>query len=352
MTKAHEFMTRWDGYGFHGEVFSERTREGLMGTARGTRAVPNFRPFDMIASPNQSITMFVNEDQRIGFESVCGTQPNFYRFCDFDALYFQFAGATTLETEYGIYETHPGDLLLLPGGTAHRSTGTADSLRLFAHLHEPVAHMMGADDYMSEVSFAVTRNGGPDWALPEDAGDPPKGQVVEKLITWRDTPDRFTEIDRDYEALVGVSSISRDSRESAVKKLRVFDVFKELTGAKGPGPKILDSKYFMVEVYNTRGPMRSFHRALRSEEFGLQFRGGATNFSEFGNTDLSPGDLYYVPLGIGHSVTCDDDFLRIVLYSTFPWDVVIDPAEHAFDSNFEVETNVVKPATWWSVAAE
>src|SRR5579885_2352619 len=96
MTKVREFITRWD------------------------------RPADRT---------WVERDREA---SVVGAAPEFRRNCDYDELFFQFAGHTTLETEYGVFEMGPAELLLVPGGIAHRSSGDGDSLRLFARLRYPV----------------------------------------------------------------------------------------------------------------------------------------------------------------------------------------------------------------------
>ena len=96
----------------------------------------------------------------------------------------------------------------------------------------------------------------------------------------------------------------------------------------------------------------AFHRALRSEEFGLQFRGAATNMSEFdGALPVKIGDVNVIRLGIAHSVICEPDFLRIVWYSKIPWDVPINPVQHAFESTWEVQTTVVKKAPWQQASA-
>ena len=130
-------------------------------------------------------------------------------------------------------------------------------------------------------------------------------------------------------------------------------MFTEVTGQRGPGPKLVETPNFMVEVYNTQGEQFAFHRALRSEDFGLQFRGTASNMSEFdGDLLMEPGDISVIPLGIAHSVRCDDDFLRIVWYSRLPWKVEVNPANHAFESSYDVETIVAENPAWWSEAAE
>src|SRR5207248_350748 len=124
---------------------------------------PQFRPFDLLSAPNQPLRILENEAHRIGVEAVVGTQDAFHRYLDSDMIYFQFAGHTTLETELGVYEMDPGDLVLVPASVAHRSVGTADSLRYFCQTVDPIEHVMGEDQYTSETSFVLRRTGGPAW---------------------------------------------------------------------------------------------------------------------------------------------------------------------------------------------
>jgi len=355
MTKIREFMTGWNSAdnGFRPSVWSERTQERLLGTARSTRGVPNFRAFDMIGQPNGSVPLFHNDTQRIGVESVVGAQTAFTRNIDFDLLLLQFAGSSTIETEFGIYDMKPAELIHIPGGIAHRSTGSADCLRLWVKLNEPVEAMFGEDKHRSHTEFTVTRAGGPSWTASGAVA--PKGAVVERMVSWYDRPDDRTEVQRDYADLVGVASLKRDEKISGIRKIRIFDVFWEITGAgRGPGPKIVGTRNFMMEVYNTRGQQHAFHRALRTDEFGIQFRGKATNMSELeGSVPVLPGHFYLVPRGIAHCIRAEDDqFLRTVLYSEQPWRPAFDATRHVFDSRFEAATRIVKPADWASAAAE
>lgn len=362
MTDIREFMTGWFGEDRHSAqpiekghmlAWSQRQKEGLRGGARGRRFVPKFRPFDMLGEPNTSVVFLCNEDQRIGVESVVGCQGHFTRNIDFDLVLFQYAGETTVETEFGVYQMKPGDLMRIPEGISHRSTGTADSLRMFARLHEPVVRMYDEAQMVSHTEFKVTRRGGPNWTASAEAMQMPKGRVLERMVTWRDTsPDDHTLIERDYDFLVAATSLKRDLKESGVRKLRAFDFFTEITGQRGPGPKLIETPHFVVEVYNTTGEQFAFHRALRSEEFGLQFRGDSTNMSEFdANLPMIPGDLNVIRLGIAHSVICQENFLRIVWYSKIPWDVPINPTQHAFESTWDIETKVIKPAAWQQASA-
>ncbi len=351
---VREFMTEWfdSPRGFM-QTWSQRKKQGLRGTARGRRNVPGFRPFDMLTEPQQFLLLFENSDQRIGVESVVGAQIEFTRHIDYQTLYFQFAGDTRIETEFGILDMKPGDLALIPEGIAIRSTGTADSLRMTMYLREPVHEMYDETRETSLAEYKVVRHGGPAWTIPADRREAPKGQVVERMVQWRDpSPDYHTLVDRDYEFLVDVSSTQRDTRANGIRKVRAFDCFDEITGRRGPGPKLVLSKNFVVEVYNTFGEQFAFHRALHSEEFGLQFAGRAINMSEFcAELEMLPGVCALVPLGIAHSVICDPGFLRIVPYSRIPWEVRVDPTKHAYDSRFETITSIVKPHAWHVQAA-
>ena len=349
--EVREFMTSWFGPGSEPmpmAAWSVRPKAGLMGTAKSKRFVPGFRPFDMLAEPNESRLIFENASQRIGVESVCGAQPEFRRHLDFNTLYFQFSGRTAIETECGPYEMGPGELMLVPEGIAHRAAGTADSLRWWFQLHEPVHVMYSESQEVSRTEFEVVRENGPEWTVPADRRAPPKGRVTEKMVQWRDpSEDYYTFVERDYERLVGVTSRQRDKAESVVAKVRAFDCFTEMTGQRGPGPKLVATDTFALEAYNTVGPQFAFHRGLESEEFGIQFAGRALNLTELeAEQETLPGACALVPLGIAHSVLCDPGFLRVVPYSRAPWDVKIDATKHAHASRFKTIATVVKPPAW------
>ena len=148
-----EFMTTWKDFPRPGlAAWAERRKAGLMGSAKSTRYTPRFRPFDMLSIPNQSLVILENEYHRIGVESVVGVQDSFHRYIDADMVYFQFCGNSTLETEFGVYEMEPGEVMLVPGGIAHRSIGRNDSLRYFCQSHEAVDYVMKEDQYTSQTS--------------------------------------------------------------------------------------------------------------------------------------------------------------------------------------------------------
>jgi hypothetical protein len=270
MTRIREFATTWGSPG--PRMWFDRDKEELIGSARGApEDIPNFRPFDMLAEPNQSLIVLQNQDMRVGVENVSGTQPAFRRNSDYDTLYFQFAGRTTIETEYGVFEQQCGELLLVPEGIAQRSTGSADSLRLFAHLREPIEPLYTAEKHQSHTEFEMVRTGGPAWAAPNGPAQPPAGKVVEQVYLW-DRPEPTT-VQRDTSYLIGKATEGR-----GVTHYRVFDIFHEMTGKRGPGPMLARSSTFFCEVYNTEGEQFAFHRALDSVEAWLQFRGDSINY--------------------------------------------------------------------------
>ena len=53
-----EFMTTWKDFPRPGlAAWAERKKAGLMGTAKSTHYTPQFRPFDMLNTPNQSLVI-------------------------------------------------------------------------------------------------------------------------------------------------------------------------------------------------------------------------------------------------------------------------------------------------------
>jgi mannose-6-phosphate isomerase-like protein (cupin superfamily) len=343
MTRIREFATTWGSPA--PRMWFDRDKEALIGSAKGApEDIPNFRPFDMLAEPNQSRVVLQNQNMRIGVENISGTQPAFRRNSDYDTLYFQFAGRTTIETEFGVFEQQSGELLLVPEGVAQRSTGSADSLRLFAYLHEPIEPLYTAEKHQSHTEFTMLRTGGPAWAAASEVAAPPAGKVVEQVYLWdRAEP---TPVQRDTSYLVGKASEGR-----GITHYRPFDVFHEMTGKRGPGPMLAKSSVFFCEVYNTEGEQFAFHRALDSVEAWLQFRGDSINESEYGSVHLLPGEMNYAPVGVPHRVVGGEGFLRFVVYSKRPWQVMVEPSMHAYESRFDARTREIERAAWREEAA-
>lgn len=340
MKTVGEFGTGWGEHG--GRTLFKRSEEDLIGTARGHLMIPCFRPFDFLTAPNQPLTFLSGATSRVSVEALRGTQPCFHRNIDFDSLFFQWAGETHYETEFGLYSVKPATLTLIPGGIAHRARGSSDCLRMAVALSEPLEVLVGEDRHIGHTEYRVTWEGGPQWPLPQSA-PPRSGRVLESLHTWEDEPGQETLIERDYGRLVGSAGEGR-----RVQNLRLFDIFTEITGVRGPGPVSMRNPRFFVECYNTTGAQFMFHRGNRSEEFQFQFCGTADNISEFGRDLMEPGDLAIVRRGISHRVIGSPNFRRFNLYSHDPWKLLIDPRAPARKTRFEVQETVIEAAPWRS----
>ena len=348
MTKIREFMTGWEPGSVSPMLgWTLRTKENIRGTVDGKRKPPNLRPFDLIRAPHEPVALVANEDMRCFVDSAAGPAPFFHRNIDFDEAIFQFAGTTRVETEHGVEDLAPGEMLLVPRGIAQRSIGDADSLRMLVLMHDPVKGVMSTAECTSRTRYDVRRIGGPDYSAAA-AVKPATGSVIEKMYVWHEDPADALEARRQAEELIGVGSTRRDGDVSGLKKMRPFDLFTDITGRKGPGPKFLYSNNAMMEVYNTVGEQFAFHRALGSEEFGLQLMGENINMSEFEETHpMTPGDWFLIPLGIAHSVAeCKPDFRRMVIYSPYPFTVLTDESKYVSQSRFEVRETVLEEAPW------
>jgi quercetin dioxygenase-like cupin family protein len=335
-----EFSTRYGNDGHR--AFFNRDHELLIGAAKTSkRAVPTFRPFDMLTAEHDPMVVFQNIDVRFGVESLAGAAPYFRRNLDFDDITFQWAGHSTLECEYGTFELAPGGSVLVPAGVAYRINGSPGSLRVFAHCTEPVEVTMGEDKLVTHTEFDVSRVGGPALGSKSEVGL--TGMVIEKMYHWED--GEVDELARPAEGMVGTAVSGR-----GMQQIRVFDFFDSRTGVGGPGPTFYASPAFHAEAYNTEGDMLAFHRGLDSDESWWQFSGGSTNESEYGVFPLSPGEVNHAPPGIAHRVIGTPEFLRLVLYSKRPLRLAIDPTKHLFESKFDLKVNVVKGADWMSPA--
>lgn len=347
-----EFMTTW-----HTSprpyflTWSTRNKANTMESTTSTDFVPYFRPFDLLAEPNQALTLLVNVDQRIGVESVCGAQPYFRRHVDFDTVYFQFAGTTTIETEFGEYVMKPGEIMLVPEGIAHRSTGTVDSLRWFAFVNEPFTKF-AEERYTGETEFEVIRHNGPQWSIPAGREVAQKGGIVEeRMICWDHDEKSMTVAKRDYDFLIKGASTDAAEQLSGIRKLRAFDMFEKIAGKTGGAPpSIFMSRHCRMETFNISGEQFAYHRALRSEELRFQFRGEAYDLSELENVHITPGGVTLIPRGISHGLITDPPdsphFLRFNILSDIRWSYPYDLTRNAFNSTFETKTVVRQEAAW------
>ena len=146
---------------------------------------------------------------------------------------------------------------------------------------------------------------------------PREGRILEVTDFWDSALEPIV-IERDHAKLVGCVTFER-GKGREVTVMRVFDYFTGMTGkGGGPGPQQYESEDFRTDTYNTEGQQNGFHRGMDDDEIWFQYRGHATNDTEWGVHELDAGEMGYVPRGIAHRITGDPGFLRYVFYFRHP----------------------------------
>jgi mannose-6-phosphate isomerase-like protein (cupin superfamily) len=310
--KVREFMTHREP---DEHIWVERDEDGLIGTVRaGQRPIPRIRVFDLLQSPanpgrpSQAL-VWDGATLKIAAEQVSGKEAELTRAADYDLFFFQFSGSSAVETEYGSLGLEPGEIVLIPAGIAHRSTGQGECLRLRIMSKEAVGFGVDPDKPLSETKFRVTHSD----PLPSGNGTATttdQDRAVEHLTFWDPTSDIW--IERKCAELFGC--VKEGGR--GFKKLRAFDYFTGMTGKGGArAPVLYTGNEFRIDCYNLEGQQRGFHRGLDEDEIWFQFRGHAANDTEWGIVELDPGEMAYVPRGIAHRINGGKGFLRMVFYT-------------------------------------
>ena len=128
--------------------------EELIGNiVAGGRGMPIIRFFDFFTGRSVGFTgavkLYEHALVRVYAQNPAARDPYLSRFANFDAIYFQYAGHSTIETEYGAFELAPCHAIVIPAGVAHRTIADKDTLRLAilskdpaygAMLNDPAAH--------------------------------------------------------------------------------------------------------------------------------------------------------------------------------------------------------------------
>ena len=311
--KIREFMTHREP---PEHIWMERDEAAVIGTARmGQRMVPKIRPFDLLRSAPFSgnrarVTIFEGDALRVTAEHVAGLETQLTRAADYDVVYLQFCGRSKIESESGVVEVEPGEIVLLPAAISHRTTGTDQCLRMRVATQEFVTEGVDPEKPTMQRSFTV-RASEPIIA-PNGHGAEASScdSVLEHISFWDPQSDLWVE--REAAALIGCK------REGGriVKKLSAFNYFTGMTGKGGArAPILYNGKEFRVDVYNLEEEQNGFHRGCDEDEIWFQFRGHSLNHTEWGALELDPGQMSYIPRGVAHRITGSPGFLRMVLYS-------------------------------------
>jgi hypothetical protein len=346
MADKKEFITGWPAS--QPMIWAERQEEQLIGSSKGGHLlVPKLNVFDFIPAANTAVPILSAPSNRAFVDAPRGTQSMFHRNADFEALHFHMAGETTYETEFGVFKARPADLVLIPAGISHRATGQGGALRLSMQIRDPLEIKVDESGHIGHTEYDVAWQGAPLWADPPVAVLFPKGRVTESVHTWDEAPGEQTLVDREYERLVGSIKPGTAAKDpNAVHCIRLFDIFTEMTGKRGPGPISLINDNFFMECYNTVGEQFAYHRANRSDEAQLQFNGSAENINEFGTDIMDAGNLYIQRRGISHRVKGSPNYRRMVFYSREPWKLLFDPGQSLRQTSFQVSERVIESAPW------
>jgi len=333
----YEFMTHWDS---PRPIWFKRDEDELIGTQKsGGRPMPRIRPFDLLQGPTnlpgfKPAVLWKGQDGVIEAHNPIGPAPVFHRPADYDVLIFQFSGQAAAETEFGEYALLSGHSLHVPAGVAYRVIGAPGCRQIVTKVRKPVKVTLDPANPLTETAFEVRAPGDP---AGQTAAQIPerKGRILEVTDFWNENLEPIV-IERDHARLVGCVTFERGKgREPSV--LRVFDYFTGMTGkGGGPGPQQYESEDFRTDTYNTEGQQAGFHRGMDDDEIWFQFRGHATNDTEWGVHELDPGEMGYVPRGIAHRITGGEGFLRYVLYFRHPIYPQVDASSHKGTSSFEV----------------
>ena len=338
---VREFMTHWDD---PAPIWFERDEDELIGTQRsGGRPMPRIRVFDISRAPtnlegSKPPIVWAGEDGIIEAHSPLGPERSFHRAADFDVLIFQFSGHAAVETEMGEYRLAPGHSMHIPAGVAYRAIGGQQCRQLVVKLNKPVRLGVDPANPLTDTVFDVRpRDGGSDGhevQMPER-----RGRILEVTEFWSPELQPIV-MERDHARLVGSATAQR-GRDISV--IRVFDYFVGMTG-KGVAraPQHYEGEDFRTDAYNTEGQQNGFHRGCDDDEIWFQFRGHATNETEWGIHELDPGEMGYVPRGIAHRITGGPGFLRYVLYFRHPMYPRVDESSHQGRTSFDVRAASVK----------
>ena len=310
--KIREFMTHREP---PEHIWMERDESAVIGTARmGQRMVPKIRPFDLLRSAPLSgnrarVTIFEGDALRVTTEHIAGREAQLTRAADHYLVYLQFCGRSKIESESGVVEVEPGEIVLVPSAISHRSTGTDQCLRVRVATQECVTEGVDPEKPTTQNKFIV-RPSEPIGAANGHAEVANDGPVLEHISFWDPQSDLWVE--RDVSALIGCK------REGgrAVRKLSAFNYFTGMTGrGSARAPVLYNGKEFRVDVYNLEEEQNGFHRGCDEDEIWFQFRGHSLNHTEWGALELDPGQMSYIPRGVAHRITGSPGFLRMVLYS-------------------------------------
>lgn len=305
----------------------------------GGRGMPIVRLFDYFTGRSVGFTgavkLYEHEFVRVYAQNPARREPYLSRFGDFDAIYVQYSGTSTVETEYGPYEMTPFHALVVPAGVAHRTIGDKDTRRLAIFSKVPV-RPVSSDLATCDRTFVVQSQGDVDWEGAPSFVDPSlesEGKELEATWLWDAPLYSPLWIKRRKGALEGGTTGGREPTLLGVFNF-IGGMATEKSGAIGPF--IFENANMQMRSYNIEGQQFGFHRGNGSDELWMQFRSSSINDTEFGKIPLSIGESTIAFPGNAHRIFGETGFLRLNLYSERPLRLCVDPYQAVTHTAFTV----------------
>lgn len=305
------------------------------------------RPFDLLPDINSKTggvaykLLYVGDYLRMACDHVVGPQPIFERAGDYETIFFQFSGASLVETSFDSYELRPGEALLIPAMVAHRTIGTANCRRLIFYAKDRLEARLDPDKAITDIRYAVHRVADPviEEAFPSNLS-PPNGKTVERLSHWDRRPGEVFFFRRTYEGIVGKAESGR--RPTKVRPFDYFSTPPDSPKAAVRGALLWESATFKQRVYANPGWQPAPHRGYDEDEWWFQFKGRIDQESEHGVYSLEPGEASMAEAGISHTSNTWLGGIRLVAYTSSPIRMIVDPGEHLRETHWEVRETIVR----------
>lgn len=272
----------------------------LFGTLRTERVVPTDRtdaqrgvPFRIIEVPGLNIEI-ARRNERLS---------NYHRNLRADEMVIANRGHTTYETELGLVELFPGEVLFHPTGMSHRNFPDLDNVQLFNIIIESESPLSFSKDALRIFEPATV------------------GAVAQ---SEEETYEEWIDLGgRDF-------YMTRPERPSAVCNIDPVAGHAPLVHGKVNAELLVDSTEASrrwdgsVTVLEAPNGLRldiaaglwltaDAHRNIRADKIIVGHRGRVRCTSELGITDAGPGEFVIVPRGVSHRLEGVSDALYFIL---------------------------------------
>lgn len=339
-TMVREFATQWREdipTSWRSYESADELTGAMIAGGRGTTII---RYFDFFTGRSVgfsgAVTLYQHDLVRVLAQNPAHRDPYLSRFANFDAVYIQYSGSSSFETEYGPYTAEPFQMVFVPAGVAHRSTGDAECRRLLVLSREPL-ETVSLDERQAERHFTVKASGGITWSgvepLQADVTD--SDHELEACWLWDDPVEKPTWYSRRRGIFSGGATGGRQPVVFGAYDFLGDPAVAQKSG--NVGPYLVTNKNMRMRSYNLEGRQFGFHRGNGQDELWMQFRSTSSNNTEDTPFTLSAGQAAMVFPGNAHQITGEVGFLRTNLYSERPLRLCVDPLQATTRTEFTIQ---------------